>query len=88
MLRAALRDDLSRYLTARRKPEHISAVSLRITFPGSRPAIGLATGTTRYDGGPPVSADALWQIGSNTKAFTAVLRRDGITPTSTTSSRR
>ena len=72
-LRTALHRDLSRYLTARRTAEHISAVSLRVTFPGSRPAISLATGTTRYDGGPPVSASALWQIGSNTKAFTAVI---------------
>ena len=72
-LKAALRRDLSDYLTTRRTAEHISAVSLRITFPGTRPAISLADGTTRYDGGPPVSASALWQIGSNTKAFTAVI---------------
>ncbi len=72
-LRTALHRDLSRYLTARRTAEHISADSLRVTFPGSRPAISLATGTTRFDGGPPVSASALWQIGSNTKAFTAVI---------------
>ncbi len=72
-LRAALHRDLSRYLTARRTAEHISADSLRVTFPGSRPAISLAAGTTRYDGGAPVSASALWQIGSNTKAFTAVI---------------
>jgi D-alanyl-D-alanine carboxypeptidase len=72
-LRTALHRDLSRYLTARRTAEHISAVSLRVTFPGSRPAISLATGTTRYHGGAPVSARALWQIGSNTKAFTAVI---------------
>jgi D-alanyl-D-alanine carboxypeptidase len=67
-LRAALRHDLSDYLTARRTAEHISAVSLRVTFAGRLPAISLADGTTRYDGGPPVSASALWQIGSNTKA--------------------
>jgi D-alanyl-D-alanine carboxypeptidase len=72
-LRAALRGDLSRYLTARRTAEHISAVSLRVTFPGSRTAISLATGTTRYHGGPPVSPQALWEIGSNTKAFTSVI---------------
>ena len=72
-LRAALRRDISHYLTTRRKAEHISAVSLRITFRGGGPAINLATGTTRYDGGPPVSTRALWQIGSNTKAFTAVI---------------
>ena len=72
-LRAALHRDLSRYLTARRTAEHISADSLRVTFPGTKPAISLATGTTRYDGGPPVSPRALWEIGSNTKAFTAVI---------------
>lgn len=72
-LRAALHRDLARYLTARRTAEHISADSLRVTFPGSRPAISLAAGTTRYHGGPPVSARALWQVGSNTKAFTAVI---------------
>jgi len=72
-LRAALHRDLTRYLTARRTAEHIFADSLRVTFPGSRPPISLATGTTRYHGGPPVSDRALWQIGSNTKAFTAVI---------------
>jgi D-alanyl-D-alanine carboxypeptidase len=72
-LQAALSGDLSHYLSARGTAEHISAVSLRVTFPGSRPPVSLATGTTRYDGGPPVPAGALWQIGSNTKAFTAVI---------------
>ena len=72
-LRTALHRDLSRYLTARRTAEHISAVSLRVTFSGSRSPISLAAGTIRYDGGPPVSPRALWQIGSNTKAFTAVI---------------
>ena len=72
-LQAALRLDLSRFLTARRTADHLSAVSLRVTFPGSKPSINLAAGTTRYDGGPPVSASALCQVGSNTKAFTAVL---------------
>jgi D-alanyl-D-alanine carboxypeptidase len=72
-LRASLRSDLDHYLTARRKAEHISAVALRVTFRGSQPAINVTAGTTRYDGGVPVSSSALWQIGSNTKAFTAVM---------------
>ena len=72
-LKADLRRDISHYLITRRKAEHFSAVSLRITFPGSRPAINLAAGTTRYNGGRPLSTRALWQIGSNTKAFTAVI---------------
>ena len=71
VLNAALRHDLRHYLTTRRKAEHISAVSLRVTFPGTRPPIDLAAGATHYTGGGPVSTSALWPIGSNTKAFTA-----------------
>src|SRR5437764_5232391 len=59
---------LNKYLNTRRVPEHISAVSLRVTYPGTKPPIALAVGTTRYDGGPRLSTGALWQIGSNTKA--------------------
>ncbi|MGO8887154.1 MAG: serine hydrolase [Streptosporangiaceae bacterium] len=44
-----------------------------MTFRGSKLAISLAAGTSRYHGGPPVSGRALWQIGSNTKAFTAMI---------------
>jgi D-alanyl-D-alanine carboxypeptidase len=72
-LRAALRGDLTHYLTTRHKAEHISAVSLRVTYPGNTPSINLAAGTARYTGGPPLSTSALWQVGSNTKAFTAVI---------------
>ena len=72
-LQMALRQDLTHYLATRGTAEHISAVSLRVTFPGTGPAINLAVGTTRYGGGAPVSTSALWQIGSNTKAFTAVI---------------
>ena len=54
-------------------PEHISGVSLAVTFRGKRPGINMAVGRTRYAGGRPLSRDALWQVGSNTKAFTAVM---------------
>jgi D-alanyl-D-alanine carboxypeptidase len=70
---ATLHDDLNRYLADRGRAEHMSAVGLTVTFRGSEPAVSLAAGTTRYGGGGPVSPDALWQIGSNTKAFTAVM---------------
>ena len=72
-VRASLRSELSSYLNARRVAEHISAVSLAVAFRGRRPGISLAAGSTRYGGGPAVSPHALWQIGSNTKAFTSVL---------------
>jgi len=70
---ATLRGDLTRYLAERGQAEHMSAVGLTVTFRGSEPAVSLAAGTTTYGGGIPVSAGALWQIGSNTKAFTAVM---------------
>jgi D-alanyl-D-alanine carboxypeptidase len=71
-LRASLRAELEAYLERRRTPEHISAVSLHATIPGCRP-IDVAVGSTRVDGGRPISTQSLWQIGSNTKAFTAVV---------------
>ena len=71
-LSSALGQDLRRYLASRGKPEHVSAVSLRVTFPG-KPGINLAAGTTRYGSGRTVSPAVLWQVGSNTKAFTSVM---------------
>src|SRR2546421_435890 len=72
-LRAALRADLHRYLSTRRVAEHMSAVSLAVSFRGRRPGINLAVGSTRYRRGRPISLNNLWQIGSNTKAFTGVM---------------
>lgn len=72
-VRASLLVELNDYLKDYRAAEHISAVSLAVTFRGGGPGISLAAGSTRFSGGPPVSPYALWQIGSNTKAFTSVL---------------
>ncbi|HYL26381.1 MAG TPA: serine hydrolase domain-containing protein [Candidatus Nitrosotalea sp.] len=73
---AALRDSLQRvidqYLAARAKPEHVSAISLSISLRGQKENVNLVAGRTEYGGGgAPITADSLWQIGSNTKAFTA-----------------
>ncbi len=70
-LRAALQRDLNQYLSARSKAEHISAISLSISLHGLPDNINLTAGRTQYGGGAPVTPDNLWQIGSNTKAFTA-----------------
>jgi D-alanyl-D-alanine carboxypeptidase len=72
-VRGSLRSELTNYLNTYRTTEHISAVALAVSFRGSGPDIDLAVGSTRYDGGPTISPYALWQIGSNTKAFTSVL---------------
>jgi D-alanyl-D-alanine carboxypeptidase len=72
-VRASLRSEIESYLNTNQSVEHISAVSLAVSFAGSQPGINLSVGTTRFGSGPTVSPDALWQIGSNTKAFTSVL---------------
>ncbi|MGV9850232.1 serine hydrolase domain-containing protein [Streptomyces sp. NPDC003442] len=69
----SLRSDLRKYLDAHGTKDHFSALSLRVTYADQRPDISVSAGTTRYGGGGQVPGDAMWQIGSNTKAFTSVL---------------
>lgn len=71
-LQSALQADLTKYLAARAKPEHISALSLSINLKGESENINVAAGTTQWGGSVPVTPANLYQIGSNTKAFTAV----------------
>ena len=68
----ALKADLQHYLATRGTIEHISAASLSVSLPNHR-FIDVAAGTTAIGGGEPVTPQHLFQIGSNTKAFTAVL---------------
>lgn len=69
-LQSALQQDLNQYLAAHAKDEHISALSLSVSLPG-QPNINLTAGTRAWHSGGPITTDDLWQIGSNTKAFTA-----------------
>lgn len=68
----ALRQDLIHYLTARGSIEHISAASLSVSLPDGR-WIDLAAGTTSYRGSIAATPRDLFQIASNTKAFTAII---------------
>jgi D-alanyl-D-alanine carboxypeptidase len=71
-LHAALQRDLNDYLAARAKVEHVSAISLSIDLHGPGSNINVTAGHAQYGGeGEAVAPDDLWQIGSNTKAFTA-----------------
>src|SRR3954451_22691013 len=70
---AQLRADLDAYLQARGSAEHISAASLSVNLPGQRSTIDVTAGTTTFGGSVPVQPDSVWEIGSNTKAFTSVL---------------
>src|SRR5579862_9570501 len=71
-LHAALQRDLDDYLAARAKVEHVSAISLSIDLHGPGSNINVTAGRAQYGGeGEAVTPDDLWQIGSNTKAFTS-----------------
>src|SRR6476469_5367245 len=67
-LAGALRNDLQSYLDAHGAQDRFTAVSLRVTGPNRRPATAVSVSAGR-----PVPDHALWQIGSNTKAFTSVV---------------
>jgi D-alanyl-D-alanine carboxypeptidase len=71
-LKAALRRDLDAYLRERGAAEHLSALSLAVSSSADQPAIDVTAGTTRYRAGRVLTPSDLFQIGSNTKAFTAV----------------
>jgi D-alanyl-D-alanine carboxypeptidase len=68
-----LRGDLRTYLKANGSAEHISAAGLSVRLPRSRGTIDVGAGTMRIGGTRPVSSTRVWQIGSNTKAFTSVM---------------
>jgi D-alanyl-D-alanine carboxypeptidase len=71
-LRASMQSAMNAYLAAQAQNEHISALSLSVSLPGEPANINLTAGRRSWKAGGPVAADDLWQIGSNTKAFTAV----------------
>jgi D-alanyl-D-alanine carboxypeptidase len=72
-LEAQLRADLEAYLQERGMAEHVSGAGVSVNLPDRRSTIDVSAGTTTFGGSVPVRPDSLWQIGSNTKAFTAVL---------------
>lgn len=71
-LKVALQQDLNVYLRDRATPEHLSALSLTVSMRRDQPLINLVSGTTTFGGSQPARVTDLYQIGSNTKAFTAV----------------
>ena len=71
-LAGELRADLQVYLRAHGAGEHASAAGLTVSLRG-QDGIDVAAGTTRFGGSDAVDSDSVWQIGSNTKAFTSVL---------------
>lgn len=71
-LQASLQKAAANYLRERAKIEHISAVSVSVSIPGSASNIDATAGTVAFGGGVAVTPANIYQIGSNTKAFTSV----------------
>lgn len=71
-LKAALKGDLNAYLQKRGVAEHLPALSLAVSSSADQPTLDVTAGTTKYNGGRAATPSDLFQIGSNTKAFTAV----------------
>ena len=71
-LRADLQRDLDDYLKDRSVVEHLSSLSLTVSLGRGQPSIDVTSGTMTYRGGSRVTPKSLYQIGSNTKAFTAL----------------
>ena len=72
-LQSALESDLAAYLKERGAVEHISAASASVSLAKGAPVINAVAGATTFGGREPVTPANLFQIGSNTKAFTAVM---------------
>jgi D-alanyl-D-alanine carboxypeptidase len=67
-----LQRDLDDYLKTRSKAEHLSSLSLAVSLGRRVRTVLVTAGTTKYRGDVPIVPTDLYQIGSNTKAFTAV----------------
>lgn len=72
-LRARLQADIDAYLARRRRAEGITAISAYVSRFADDPGISVVTGTTNRSGRTPIHDRTLFEIGSNTKAFTSAL---------------
>jgi D-alanyl-D-alanine carboxypeptidase len=72
-LEIELTANLAAYLVAHAQGEHVSAAALTVSLRDAPQPIDLAAGTMEFDGSVPLPRQSLWQIGSNTKAFTAAM---------------
>jgi D-alanyl-D-alanine carboxypeptidase len=72
-LRTRLQAVVNQHLAARRKPEGITCISAHVSRSAGDSGISVVAGTTDRSGREPISARTLFEIGSNTKAFTSAL---------------
>ncbi|HMD02605.1 MAG TPA: hypothetical protein VKG44_06510, partial [Candidatus Baltobacteraceae bacterium] len=71
-LKPVLQGIIDRYLAARSKPEHISAVSVSVSFPGEAENLNVVAGRSSLDSrSASITPESLFEIGSITKSFTS-----------------
>jgi D-alanyl-D-alanine carboxypeptidase len=68
-----LQQALERYLADRRAAEKITGLAAYVSLGDPGPGVEVFAGTRSRDDDSPIDGATLFQIGSNTKAFTAVL---------------
>ena len=69
----ALQQALDKFYAERRQADGFSGISLHVSFSANEPALDLASGSTSLHDGEPICPDTLFEVGSITKSFTAVL---------------
>jgi D-alanyl-D-alanine carboxypeptidase len=69
----ALQQAVDAYFAERQKAEGFSGVSLHVSLSAIGPAFDVASGSTSLQDREPICPDTLFEIGSITKSFTAVL---------------
>lgn len=69
----ALQRALDAYRAKNQRADGFSGVSLHVSLSGGGPVFDVASGSTSFQDGRPICPDTLFEIGSITKSFTAVL---------------
>jgi D-alanyl-D-alanine carboxypeptidase len=69
----ALQRAVDNYFAKRHQADGFSGVSLHVSFSATGPALDIASGSTSLQDGEPICPDTMFEIGSITKSFTAVL---------------
>jgi D-alanyl-D-alanine carboxypeptidase len=69
----ALQRAVDDYFAQRHQADVFSGVSLHVSFSATGPALDIASGSTSLQDGEPICPDTLFEIGSISKSFTAVL---------------
>lgn len=70
---AALKQAVDSYFAEQQQEEGFSAIGVHVSLSADGPYLDVASGSTSLQDGEPVCSHTLWEIGSLTKSYTAVL---------------